>query len=378
MKFTIFTAFYEYIDCADTIFESLLNQTYIHWEWLVLDDFSENPEVINKLKYFESLDDRVKIIYPEYKKQYYFNLPLEHSTGDIIINMDSDDVPYPKLLEVYKKIFEKFPNVGLVGCSSLIKGYFFTGETTGAKYINYKGSPNYIKALDNGVMSIIGDARAFRISKIPNNGVFSEKIYDNFFGDDILKAIKMEEVSDIIAIPRVLHNYTMRAHSISGGVNSNKHREENEKIISNIFEDAKSRVNREGLISINSYFDESFRTTKNFYFSEIDSIDGSNKMIEYWDNKISHREKIKLEELYFDHKINYNKKLKNPNVIVISIEDETDLELLNVIDNRNLSNCPVTITANLENHENVRNILESKGIMYWFNLFHYLTVKFTI
>jgi glycosyltransferase involved in cell wall biosynthesis len=378
MKFTVFTPFYEYIDCADAIFESLLKQTYVNWEWLILDDFSENSEVIEKLKQLESLDDRVRLIYPEYKNQYLFNLPIKYSSGDIMVLIDSDDIPYPKILEVYKNILEKFPNLSLIGCSSLIKGYSFTGETTGAKYINYKGSPNYIKALNNGVMSIMGDARAFKISKIPKDGIFSNEIYKNFIGVDAQKVLKMEEVGDIVAIPRILHNYTMRGDSMSGGVNANKYREDNELIVSRLFEEANDRVDRENLISINNYFDESFRSSKNFYFSDIDENDGSNKIIEYWDNKISYREKIKLNELYFDHKINYNVKLKNPNVIIISIEDETDLDLLNVIDNRNLLNCPVTVTSNLENYEKVMSLIESKGVGYWFNIFHYLTVKFHI
>jgi glycosyltransferase involved in cell wall biosynthesis len=377
MKFTIFTPFHEYIECAEHIYESLLKQTYIHWEWLICDDFSESVEVINKLKYLESLDDRVKIIYPEYKNQYLFNLPVNHANGDIMVVIDSDDIPYPKLLEVYKEILEKFPNLSLLGCSSIMKDLVFSGESVGAKYINYKNSINYLDADKNGINSIIGDARAFRVSKMPNNGVFTEEIYKDFVGVDIQKALRMEELGDIISIPRSLYNYTRRYDSMSGGINMNKYRENNQKILTKLIEDANNRVNRENLISINNYFDESFRASKNFYFSNIDT-DGTPKVIEYWDKKISYREKHKLDELYFDHKIYYNTKLKNPNKIIISIEDNNEFDLLDVFENRNLLNCDVIITSNLENKETVLQIIESKGRIFWFNIFYYLTITFKI
>lgn len=374
MKFTIFTPFYEYIDGADNIYQSLIKQTYVHWEWLICDDFSENPEVLTKLKYLESLDDRIKIIYPEYKNQYLFNLPVKHSSGEIMVIIDSDDTPYPKLLEVYKNILDNFPNVSLLGCSSLMRNGSFSGTTTGAKYINYNGSLNYINSLNNKVYSIIGDARAFRLSKVPKDGIFSNEIFDNFIGVDIQKSLIMEEIGDIMAIPRVLYDYTLREGSMSGPTSLNKNRENNDNIIQKLFEDANRRIDRKKLISINNYFDDSFKVMKNFYFSGIDK-DGSSKVIEYWDSNIIDRDKEKLNKLFFDHKIYYNQRLKRPDSIIMCINNESEIDFIDILKNRNLQGVPLTITLDNELKDSIFKKLKQNQYIYWFNIFNYLTIK---
>lgn len=376
MKFTIFTSFHNYIDAADDLFQAILNQTYVHWEWIVSDDFSTNTEIIEKLKYFASMDDRVKIIYPEYKKQYLFNHPLKEATGDILLQIDSDDIPYPKMLEVYKYMFEKFPNVASLGCSSLISKETHNGEIVSAKYIKYNGASNYLEALKNKVTSIVGDARAYRISKSPKDGVYLNGNIPGFSAEDVTKALIIEESGEIMGIPRILHTYTHRYHSSSSPTGGETYRDM--EIIGNLIEEANSRVNRENLVSINDYFDVSFRPSKNFYFSDIDRLDGRNKVIEYWDNNITPREKLRLNELYFDHSINYNVALKNPNAVIISIESESDLDLIDILDNRTLSNCTVTITSNVEDKDGVFSKLYSKGLVFWYNFFTYLTVKVSV
>ncbi len=105
MRFTIFTSFYNYLDTFDQLKESVFNQTYQNWEWIISDDFSQNTEVSNKIKQLVAENPRkVKFVEPEYKKQFYWNPPIKHSTGDIFMVLDSDDMMHPKLLEVYKRI----------------------------------------------------------------------------------------------------------------------------------------------------------------------------------------------------------------------------------------------------------------------------------
>ena len=49
-KFSIVTGFYNYIDDLEKVYESIKNQTHSNWEWLVCDDFSEDPAVLEALK----------------------------------------------------------------------------------------------------------------------------------------------------------------------------------------------------------------------------------------------------------------------------------------------------------------------------------------
>jgi glycosyltransferase involved in cell wall biosynthesis len=375
MKFTVYTPFHNYIDAADDIFKSLINQTHVNWEWLILDDFSENEEVINKLLELEKLDNRVRVIYPEYKNQYLFNLPVKYATGDVITVIDSDDIPYPKLLEVYFRIFTKFPDLALLGCSSLMKTGDFRGYVSGAKYINYLGSSNYIEAMNKKVNFIIGDARSFRISKLPKDGIFTNEILNNFIGVDIQKSLIVEELGEIMAIPRVLHEYSIRPESMSGSIsNSNSEiNKKNREYLEKLLLEAKDRVDRDILISINDYFDGSFDKFKNFFFSGIDQ-DGKNKIIEYWDNEISARDRKLINELMIEHKIIYNKKLINPDNIVISIRNESDISLIDNLKNRNIPGCKVTITSNKDIRDIVTTRVKELGRVFWFNIFNYLTI----
>lgn len=380
MKFTIFTPFYEYIECAEHIYESLLKQTYIHWEWLILDDFSENPEVLSKLKYLESLDDRVKVIYPKWKKQYFYNLPIEHSSGDIILKQDSDDVPSPKLLEVYKYIYEKFTDdLVSVGSSSLVVKDDFKGSVIGAKYINYKNSSNYLEGIKNNVMSVIGDARSYKISKLKNNGIFISHDEPKFiFGEDYVKTICVEEFGKIIVPPRILHRYSNRRNSNSGGGSLEKIPDEdlrlNRSILDYYTEKSNKRVDRKNLVSIENYYDDSFIHFKNFFFCSIeDELERNN--IEYWSNSISARDIQKIKDLYFDHNIFINEKISSPKFIVI--DGDTDENIISkVLSERNFKNCIITITSESDKYEHNREVLKSLGFHhYWFNIHLYSTIK---
>jgi glycosyltransferase involved in cell wall biosynthesis len=373
MKFTVYTPFYNYIDAADAIFYSLINQTYSNWEWVILDDFSENEEVLNKLKDLEKLDERVKIIYPEYKNQYLFNLPVKYCSGEIILSLDSDDIPYPKLLEVYKNIFRKFPNLASLSCSSLIRNGDFRGPITAAKYTNYLNSSNYIEASNNGVKSILGDARSYRISKLPKDGIFIEKILEDFICVDVQKALTVEETGELMVIPRVLHEYSMRADSMSGYINYQKNKDFIDQSLKDLFSDALRRFDRNTLVSINNYFDHSFNKFKNFFFTEMDK-DGKSKIIEYWDNRIGARDRKIINELMFDHKINYNCVIEKPNVIIISIENESDLSLIDKLKDRNLAKCKITISSNKNLSDIIFEKVKNAGYSYWFNIFYYLTI----
>lgn len=95
MKFTIFTSFYNYLDNIEELYNSIVSQTYKNWEWVISDDFSENPEVIKKLKEIEGRSNRIKIILPKFKKEFYWNPPTSQSNSDIFLVQDSDDIMPP-------------------------------------------------------------------------------------------------------------------------------------------------------------------------------------------------------------------------------------------------------------------------------------------
>lgn len=379
MKFSILTSFYNYLETADDLFNSILNQTYSNWEWVVTDDFSEDEKVAQKLDEFQRADSRVKIIKPRYKKEFYYNFPTELFSGDVIVIIDSDDVPSIKLLEVYKYNYEKFADVISIGCSSIHRKGNHRGNMSGAKYINYQNSSNYIESGSQNVHSSIGDARSYRVNMLKNKGIFVEENDRKFgAGDDMLKTLQIEEWGKFFAIPRILYYYSIRDDSISGGITlhttrSQEEKKENALFLEKVIEDSKKRVDRKNLYSIEKFYDSSFSHAKNFFFSELEN-ESNRSRIEYWSKNVCIEDILKLNDLYFDHDIFYNEKIENPNYIVVDAEQ--DLQIISrVLQERQINNCLIVITTSKENAEGVLTEIHKFGYATWFNIFYYTTYK---
>jgi glycosyltransferase involved in cell wall biosynthesis len=95
--------------------ESLQNQTYKHFEIIIVDDASQDhtPEVIANLK---QSDLRIHSICSEKNigPGAARNLGIAQAKGEFIAIMDDDDISLPERLEVQVKVMESNPEVGLV------------------------------------------------------------------------------------------------------------------------------------------------------------------------------------------------------------------------------------------------------------------------
>lgn len=81
-------------------YESILGQTYSNWEWIVVDDFS-NDESAVVLKHLSMLDHRVKCIYHKTNQgaSVTRNTAIAAAQGDYIAFLDIDDLWAPSKLE---------------------------------------------------------------------------------------------------------------------------------------------------------------------------------------------------------------------------------------------------------------------------------------
>lgn len=94
--------------------ESILQQTYQHWELLIVNDGStdNSKDVVlsfkdSRIRYFEN-DENRGIVYTR-------NRLLSLAKGDFIANLDSDDIAYPKRLEEQVEHFLTHPEYELCG-----------------------------------------------------------------------------------------------------------------------------------------------------------------------------------------------------------------------------------------------------------------------
>ncbi len=95
--------------------ESILNQTFKDFEFLLLNDSPENKEL---KKIVESYNDR-RIIYLENEKNLGIsksrNKLLELAKGEYIAIFDHDDISLPERLEKQVDFLDKNPGTGIVG-----------------------------------------------------------------------------------------------------------------------------------------------------------------------------------------------------------------------------------------------------------------------
>ena len=372
IKFTIFTGFHNYLDDLEKVYESIKNQTYSNWEWLVCDDFSDDPVVLETLKNLEKNDRRIRVIYPKWKNHYYWNLPVSESAGEFILVQDSDDLMYPKLLECYLYHFEKFPELSVMGATSVMRGGNVTGHLIGAKYVKYKGSSNYIEALKNDVHSISGDARCFRKSAILHRGdIVREGEYVCSMSEDVMKMLNYEECGKIICLPRTLHDYTYRTGSVSGpmwqsrGVSLSDIEAEDKGMMTK----AESRKSRETLESIHYHYDGSFDSLYQMYYSNLGSITYRAR-VEYYNSNLNARDRNRIGELYFDHDFWFNKKIEHPSHLIFSIKNIHDIETftnrLSTID-PSLEQIAVTLEIEaLDIRSDMESAIHNAGFSWWY------------
>ena len=99
--------------------ESVLNQTYKNFEFLIINDGSFDNS-LKIIKEFALLDKRIKYITHEnIGLTKSLNIGLNASRGDWIARIDCDDIALPKRLELQLSYILK-ENISVVGCQSIL------------------------------------------------------------------------------------------------------------------------------------------------------------------------------------------------------------------------------------------------------------------
>ena len=99
--------------------ESVLNQTYKNFEFLIINDGSFDNS-LKIIKEFALLDKRIKYITHEnIGLTKSLNIGLNASRGDWIARIDCDDIALPKRLELQLSYILK-ENISAVGCQSIL------------------------------------------------------------------------------------------------------------------------------------------------------------------------------------------------------------------------------------------------------------------
>lgn len=106
-------------DIFNLSLQSILNQTYSNFEFIICDDGS-NEATREMLDEAAALDERVKVIHNNGNQGLAFSLNhcLEIAQGDYIARMDDDDISSPSRFEIERKFLDEHPDIAWVGCNA--------------------------------------------------------------------------------------------------------------------------------------------------------------------------------------------------------------------------------------------------------------------
>ncbi len=116
--------------------ESIINQTYTHFELIAIDDSSTDDSLLI-LKEYEKKDNRIRVISNKYKKGISgsLNSGIDIHKGDFIARADADDINVPNRLEIQLSFLLKNKKIDIVG-----GGYTLFGNTIHKKIFHPKNS----------------------------------------------------------------------------------------------------------------------------------------------------------------------------------------------------------------------------------------------
>lgn len=93
--FTIFTPCYNGAKTIHRVFESVANQTYTYFEWIIVNDGSTDDskgEIKRLISEYPKLAGKVKVLEQENKgKHIAWNRAISIGKGDMLISADCDD-----------------------------------------------------------------------------------------------------------------------------------------------------------------------------------------------------------------------------------------------------------------------------------------------
>lgn len=111
---SIFTAGYRSKEKIQRPYQSLLNQTYSNWEWVIVDDSGDDDETYKE--FLVSLDDLRVRRYRQDSRNGYIGAVKRYAaslcTGEILVEVDHDDELTPDCLQKIVDAFQQNPECG--------------------------------------------------------------------------------------------------------------------------------------------------------------------------------------------------------------------------------------------------------------------------
>lgn len=223
-------------NAADYLYEaveSILNQSFIEIEFIIIDDGSTDNS-LEILRSFEASDNRIKLISRENRGIVATrNELLDLATAEYFAIMDSDDISFPKRLEDQYSFLTRYPDHVIVGCRDML----LDPEGLPIKVINDFSNHEDV---DNANLNF-DDFQTLNAYMAETQEVRKVGGYraDVLYAEDRDLFLRMAEVGRVKVLPEILYGY--RQHYTNTCVL--KHKEIAENVLK-VVQDAHDRRNR--------------------------------------------------------------------------------------------------------------------------------------
>lgn len=129
-------------NCAQTLcdaIDSILNQSFSNWEFIICDDGSEDNSYEIAKSYAQRFPQKIKLISHKHNMglNQTLNDCLELASGEFIARMDGDDISLPQRFELQLKAFEEESDLAVVSCPMIYfdqNGIWGQGSNQGQEY----------------------------------------------------------------------------------------------------------------------------------------------------------------------------------------------------------------------------------------------------
>ena len=197
---------------------SILNQTYRNFEFLIWDDGSD-PEAAQNVSNLSRLDSRIQVAGREENRGLAFSLNecIRLAKGKYIARMDADDISMPNRLEKQFKYMESHPDVIVLGC--MIKRFGQTQHWHPQEAV-------YFSDEDLKAQMLFGNCIAHPTAMIRNKVLTSNQItYDENYRhsqdyrlwEQLMAYGKFAKLKDVLLKYRVSEQQITKSNSSSQG-----------------------------------------------------------------------------------------------------------------------------------------------------------------
>lgn len=222
-RFSIVTSFFgDDPSYVYRLYECAKSQN-VDWEWIVTDDFSDNPETDKALIEISKKDKRVRRIIQTNKREFYQN-PSLYARGEFLFHIDGDDIYHPSYLEHCEVWFDRLPDVSIILSGSKwmkksgrLERYYlhnpFVDNISRGSNVNNRLNMNFLGRVWRNNFKIDWD-------NIFENSTEMIRMNDKYIVN------YLSTKGDVLCLPRCYIQYETAKVS-----NSNKERTEDEKIL---------------------------------------------------------------------------------------------------------------------------------------------------